>query len=89
MEHVLKINDYISVPDCATTGTVKDIQGGGMINPTLMIYEIETSHGMMRLPSDWLEKLVRPGLEGRRTEPFHIYEDGVRRERIGERDANG
>jgi hypothetical protein len=88
MEHVLKINDYISVPDCATTGTVKNIQGGEMINPTLMIYEIETSHGMMRLPSDWLEKLVRPGLEGRRTEPFHIYEDGVGRENR-ERDTNG
>ena len=69
MEHILKINDYISVPDCTTTGTVKDIRGGEMLNPTL-IYEIETPHGMMRLPADWLEKLVRPGLEGRRTEPF-------------------
>jgi hypothetical protein len=52
----------------ATTGTVKDVQAGDL-NPPLMIYEIETTHGIMRLPADWLEKLIRPGLEGRRTEP--------------------
>ena len=53
--HIVTINDYISVPDCTTTGTVKDIQAGHL-NPPLMIYEIETTQGMMRLAADRLEK---------------------------------
>jgi hypothetical protein len=55
MERIAKINDYISVPDCATTGTVKDIKAEGRdaIGPnSMLIYEIETSQGMMRVPAD-------------------------------------
>ena len=29
MEQIAKIGDYITVPDCATTGTVKNIKEGG------------------------------------------------------------
>jgi hypothetical protein len=80
MEQIAKVNDYISVPDCATTGTVKDIEVGSRdaINPDPMpIYEIETSQGMMRLPADWLARLIRPGLETGRVEPFHNTSDGI------------
>ncbi len=28
MEQIAKIGDYITVPDCATTGTVKNIKEG-------------------------------------------------------------
>ena len=79
MEQVAKVNDYISVPDCATTGTVKHIKAGDRDAPSLdplQIYEIETSHGMMRLPGDWLARLIRPGLEAGRVEPFHNTSDG-------------
>jgi hypothetical protein len=73
-EQIAQLNDYISVPDCATAGTVKDIKTGGRdtISPDPMpIYEIETSQGMMRIPADWLARLIRGGLEAERTEPFH------------------
>jgi hypothetical protein len=74
MDQIAKINDYISVPDCATTGTVKDIKAGGHDaigqNP-MPVYEIETPQGMMRVPADWLARLITPGLEAGRTEPFH------------------
>jgi hypothetical protein len=55
MEQIANINEYISVPDCATTGTVKDIEAGGRdaIGPnSMMIFEIETSQGTMRIPAD-------------------------------------
>ncbi len=79
MEQIVKVNDYISVPDCATTGTVKDIKSGvrDATSPnTMPIYEIETSQGMM-IPADWLAKLIRPGLEAGRTEPFHNTSGGM------------
>ena len=73
MEQIAKINDSISVPDCETTGTVKDIKTGhDAISPDVVpIYEIDTSQGMMRIPADWLARLIRPDLEAGRTEPFH------------------
>ena len=79
MEQIAKVNDYISVPDCATTGTVKHIKAGSRDAPSLdrmSIYEIETSHGMMRIPADWLARLIRPGLAAGRSEPFHNTSDG-------------
>jgi len=34
MEHIAKIGDYITVPNCATVGTVKNIkEGGAAIGP--------------------------------------------------------
>jgi len=63
MEQIANINDYISVPDCETTGTVKDIKARGRdaVSPdSILIYEIETSQGMMRIPADWLARLIRP-----------------------------
>ena len=80
MEQIAKVNDYISVPDCATTGTVKDIKAGDpdATSPDpIPIYEIETSQGMMRLPADWLARLIRPGSEAGRAEPFHNTTDGM------------
>lgn len=63
VEQIVNITDDISVPDCATTGTVKDIQDGGedAISPnSMLIYEIETPQGMMRVPGDWLARLIKP-----------------------------
>jgi len=63
MEQIARINDYISVPDCATTGTVKEITAGGpdaIGQDSMPVYEIETSQGMMRVPADWLARLIRP-----------------------------
>ncbi len=80
MVQIAKIGDYITVPDCATTGTVKDIKDGGedAISPnSMLIYEIETPQGMMRVPGDWLARLIRPGLEAGRTEPFHNTSRGM------------
>lgn len=62
MEQIVKIGDYITVPDCATTGTVKAINGGDsdtLDADPMLIYEIETVHGTMRLP-DWLARLIEP-----------------------------
>jgi hypothetical protein len=58
-----------------------------------MIYEIETVHGMMRLPADWLARLIdrqkgrdrdeRVAAEGERDSPVHIvilqWSDATRR----------
>ena len=72
-QQIANINDYISVPDCSTTGTVKDIKGGGLSIPeSMLIYEIETSQGVMRVPGDWLERLIKPTLEDRYTEPHNV-----------------
>ena len=63
MEQIAKIGDYITVPDCATTGTVKEIRSGdgAALGPEpMLIYEIETVHGMMRVPGDWLARLIKP-----------------------------
>ena len=63
MEQIANIGDYISVPDCSTTGTVKEIKDGGPEasgHSPMLIYEIETSQGMMRVPVDWLARLIRP-----------------------------
>ena len=63
MEHIASIGDYITVPDCATTGTVKAIKNGGpeATEPDqMLIYEIETEHGLMRIPADWLARLLMP-----------------------------
>ena len=63
MEQIAKIGDYITVPDCATTGTVKEIRNGDgvALGPEPMsIYEIETVHGIMRVPGDWLARLIKP-----------------------------
>ena len=62
-EQIARINDCISVSDCATTGTVKEIKAGGrdaIGQNSMLVYEIETSQGMMRVPTDWLARLIRP-----------------------------
>ena len=63
MEHIARIGDYITVPDCATTGTVKAIKNGvpeATEPDQMLIYEIETEQGLMRIPADWLARLLRP-----------------------------
>jgi hypothetical protein len=63
MEQIAQIGDYITVPDFATTGTVKDIKDGGrdaIGQDPMLVYEIETVQGMMRVPADWLARLIRP-----------------------------
>ena len=62
MEHIAKIGDYITVPNCATVGTVKNIkEGGAAIGPDpMLVYEIETDQGLMHIPSDWLAMLIKP-----------------------------
>ena len=63
MEQIAKIGDYIAVSDCATTGTVKGIKESGQnasAQERMLIYEIETAQGMMRLPADWLARLIEP-----------------------------
>ena len=54
MEQIAKIGDYITVPNCATIGTVKEIKDGGAAigSDPMLIYEIETNQGPMRVPSD-------------------------------------
>jgi hypothetical protein len=45
MEQIAKIGDDITVPDCATTGTVKGIKESGQdasAQEQMLIYEIET-----------------------------------------------
>ena len=62
MEQVAKIGDYITVPDCATTGTVKAINEGDsdtLATDPMVIYEIETDQGT-RVPADWLARLIEP-----------------------------
>ena len=63
MEQIANIGDYISVPDCTTTGTVKEVREGGVDDigsDPMLIYEIETNQGMMRIPADWLARLIKP-----------------------------
>lgn len=63
MEQIAKIGDYITVPDCTTTGTVKGIKKSDQdtsAHDQMLIYEIETVQGMMRLPADWLARLIQP-----------------------------
>ncbi len=46
MEHIAKIGEYMTVPDCTTTGTVKDIRseaGEALGSDPMSIYEIETA----------------------------------------------
>lgn len=63
MEQIVKIGDYITVPDCTTTGTVKEIKASDQntsAQDQMLIYEIETIQSMMRLPADWLARLIQP-----------------------------
>ena len=63
MEQIAKIGAYITVPDCATTGTVKNIKegsGDAIGQKRILVYEIETDQGMMRVPADWLARLIKP-----------------------------
>jgi hypothetical protein len=63
MEQIAKLGDYISVPDCTTTGTVKEVSDAGVDaigSDPMLVYEIETSQGMMRIPADWLARLIKP-----------------------------
>ncbi len=63
MKQIAKIGDYITVPDCTTTGTVKNIKegsGDAVGQDPVSIYEIETDQGMMRVPADWLARLNKP-----------------------------
>ena len=46
MEHIAKIGEYITVPDCTTTGTVKNIRseaGEALRSDPMLIYEIGTA----------------------------------------------
>lgn len=63
MKHIARIGDYITVSDCSTAGTVKAIKAGlseatGLDH--MLVYEIETEQGLMRIPADWLERLLMP-----------------------------
>jgi hypothetical protein len=62
MEHIAKIGDYITVPNCATIGTVTGMKEGGAAigSDPMLVYEIETTQGLMRIPSDWLAMLINP-----------------------------
>ena len=62
MEHIAKIGDYITVPSCATIGTVTGIKEGvaAIGSDPMLVYEIETTQGLMRVPSDWLAMLIKP-----------------------------
>jgi len=57
--YIAKIDDYITVPNCVTTGTVRAIKEGDAAigSDPIFIYEIETNQGLMRVPSDWLAML--------------------------------
>ena len=57
MEHIAKIGDYITVPNCATIGTVTGIKEGGAAigSGPMLVYEIETTQGLRRVPSDSLQ----------------------------------
>ena len=51
------------MPDYTTTGTVKNIKegsGDAMGQERILVYEIETDQGMMRVPADWLARLIKP-----------------------------
>ena len=63
MEQIAKIGDYITPPDCATTGTVKTIEersADAIGQNPISVYEIQTDQGMMRIPADWLARLISP-----------------------------
>jgi hypothetical protein len=63
MEQIAKIGDYLTPSDCATTGTVKNIEegrGDAIVQEPISVYEIETDQGRMRIPADWLARLIRP-----------------------------
>ena len=63
MEQIGKVGAYITVPDCATTGTVKNIKegsGDAIEQDPMLVYEIETDQGMMRVPADWFSRLIMP-----------------------------
>ena len=63
MEQIAKIGDYIAPSDCTTTGTVKHIEegrGDAIGQDPISVYEIETDQGRMRIPADWLARLIRP-----------------------------
>ena len=63
MEQIAKIGDYITPSDCTTTGTVKNIEegrGDAIGQDPVSVYEIETDQGRMRIPADWLVRLIRP-----------------------------
>ena len=62
MEHIAKIGDYVNVPNCATIGTVTGIKEGvaSIGSDPMLVYEIETTQGLMRVPSDWLAMLIKP-----------------------------
>ena len=63
MVQIAKIGDYITPPDCSTAGTVKNIEegsGDAIGQDPVSVYEIETDQGMMRIPADWLARLIRP-----------------------------
>jgi hypothetical protein len=61
MEHMAKIGDYITVPNCTTIGTVKGIKQSeaAIGSDPMLIYEIETNEGLMRVPADWLAMLIK------------------------------
>lgn len=62
MEQIAKIGDYITVPNSTTIGTVNAIKDGDAAigSDPISIYEIETNQGMMRVPADWLARLIEP-----------------------------
>ncbi|MEP6889103.1 MAG: hypothetical protein ABI955_00230 [Nitrospirota bacterium] len=63
MEQIAKIGAYITVPDCATTGTVRNIKegrGDAIGQDPMLVYEIETDQDMVHIPADWLARLIKP-----------------------------
>jgi hypothetical protein len=55
--------DYITVANSTTIGTVKAIKDGDAAigSDPMSVYKIEINQGMMRLPADWLARLIAPG----------------------------
>ena len=63
MEPIAQIGDYITLPNCETTGTVENIEegiGDAIRQDSMSVYEIETNEGRMRIPADWLARLISP-----------------------------
>ena len=63
MVQIAKIGDYITPSECTTTGAVEPIEegrGDAIGQDPMSVDEIETDQGMMRIPADWLARLISP-----------------------------
>lgn len=63
MEQLARIGDHVSFAECETAGVVREISAGHLQvvgRESMLVYEIETVQGTMRIPADWLHRLARP-----------------------------